>query len=178
MVFPPFPPPDFVEKEPFLALFRKKLSRSSQVNVERRWDCFAPALSLQTLQVVHSAIELPVQVSFVAEKFVRGIRGRQAETSSLRVSHELLALCRVSLKRAKPLKLTVNKCGDDVGAFLVSLRVLNAVRWLAVHFGFWRTGVETRMGEEGVRKAIRRINPLPNRFRHMTVAGELGLCHL
>ena len=90
-----------LKTEPFLALFRKKLSRSSQVNVERRWDCFAPALSLQTLQLVHGAIELPVQVSFVAEKFVRCIRGRQAETSSLRVSHELLALCRVSLKRAK-----------------------------------------------------------------------------
>jgi len=36
---------------------------------------FAPALSLQTLELIHGAIKLPVQVSFVAEQFVRCIRG-------------------------------------------------------------------------------------------------------
>ena len=36
---------------------------------------FAPALSLQTLKLIHGAIKLPVQVSFVAEQVVRCIRG-------------------------------------------------------------------------------------------------------
>ncbi len=63
---------------------------------------FLPALSLQTFQLVHSAIELPVQVSFVAQEFVGYFRGRQAEASGLCVYSEVLALCRISLKCADP----------------------------------------------------------------------------
>ena len=55
----------------FLALFGKNLSLSSQINEGKR-HCFAPALSLETLKLVHRAIELPVRVSLVALKFVVG----------------------------------------------------------------------------------------------------------
>ncbi len=44
---------------------------------------FALALSLDSLQLVHGAIKLPVPVSLIAEDFVSYIRGRQAEATSL-----------------------------------------------------------------------------------------------
>ena len=62
-------------------------------------------LPLLTLQLVHSAVELPVEVGFVAEKFVSCIRGRQAEASAFRVWRELLASCGVFLQRTNPFKL-------------------------------------------------------------------------
>ena len=51
----------------FLALFGRK---AYLPNVERRRHSFASALSLQTLQLVHRAIELLVQVSFVAQELI------------------------------------------------------------------------------------------------------------
>jgi hypothetical protein len=61
----------------FLALFGKKLSPPSQIDVERRRHRLSSALSLQTLQLIHRVMELPVQMSFVAQEFVGCIHGRQ-----------------------------------------------------------------------------------------------------
>src|SRR5207253_2127469 len=58
----------------FLALFRKKPKRlvpPARVYIKRRRHLFSLTLPLQTLQLVHRAVELPVQMRFVAEKFVR-----------------------------------------------------------------------------------------------------------
>jgi hypothetical protein len=53
----------FVENTSLLGFVSQKApSASSQVDVERRGHVFASALSLQTLQFVHSAVELPVLV--------------------------------------------------------------------------------------------------------------------
>jgi hypothetical protein len=90
-----------------LALFGKNLSSPPQIDVERRRHCFAPALSLPTLQLVHRAIELPVQVTVVAQEFVGCICGRQSEAPSFRVYCEILGLCHESFKLAKPFQLLI-----------------------------------------------------------------------
>ena len=61
----------------FLALFRKKgLAPPAQIDVERRRHVFAFASPLQTFQLVHGAIKLTLQVSFVAEELVSRVGGR------------------------------------------------------------------------------------------------------
>jgi len=82
---------------------------------------------LDTLQLVHGAIKLPVQVSFVAEKFVGCIRRRQAEAPGFRVSIQFLALQRVSLEHVNPFQPIVDKC-DEIAASFASLFGFNAVR--------------------------------------------------
>jgi hypothetical protein len=54
----------------FLALFRKIAIAFVLIDVERREHVFSSALPLYALQLIHSAIKLPVEVSFVAEEFV------------------------------------------------------------------------------------------------------------
>ena len=58
-----------------LALFGKKLSPPFQIDVEGRRHRLSSALPLQKLQLVYRAIELPVQMSFVAEQFVGASTG-------------------------------------------------------------------------------------------------------
>jgi len=79
----------------------------------------ASALSFQTVQLVRRAIELPVHVSFVAREFVSCICGRQSEAPSFRVYCEILALCHVSRKLAKPFQPIV-KYGKETGDFLTA----------------------------------------------------------
>ena len=75
----------------FLASFGKKLSPPSRINVERRRYVFSSPPALWTLQLVHGAIKLPAQVSFVEEHFVGGIPGWQAEAARLCLGCEALA---------------------------------------------------------------------------------------
>src|SRR5437867_8871725 len=79
----------------FLALFRKKpksLVPPSQIYIKRRRHLFSLALPLQTLQLVHGPVELPVQMRFVAEKFVRCVLSGQTEAPSFSFLLELCAL--------------------------------------------------------------------------------------
>ena len=133
----------------FLALFRKKPNSSSP---SLRRHLFPLTLPLQTLQLVHGAIQLPVQVSFIAEKLVGCIRGRQAEASGFRVSHELLALLRVSLEYANSFQLMFDHC-ENCGASFLGFFVVHSSSELAFPYGCWRTGVATLKCEPAVPKA-------------------------
>jgi hypothetical protein len=106
----------------FLALFRKNLCPPTQVNVDRRRNIFASALPLQTLQLVHSAIKLPVQVRLVANELVGGIRRRQTEASDLRVYCQVLSIQRILLERGNPFQLMLNK-SDDISVLCFNLLV-------------------------------------------------------
>src|SRR5207302_2865372 len=111
-----------------------------QIYIKRRRHLFSLTLPLQTLQLVHRPVELPVQMDFVAEKLVGCIRGRQAEASGFRVSHELLALLRVSLEYANSFQLMFDHC-ENCGASFLGFFVVHSSSELA--FGCWRTGVAT-----------------------------------
>jgi hypothetical protein len=61
-------PTHLLKSNNYLALFRKKnLAPPTQIDVKKRRHVFALAPTLQTLQLFHGAIELPVNVSFLAQ---------------------------------------------------------------------------------------------------------------
>jgi hypothetical protein len=57
-----------IENKALLGFVWQKMS-SPQIDVDWRRHVFASALPLETLQLVHGAIKLPIQMSFVAEEY-------------------------------------------------------------------------------------------------------------
>ena len=145
----------------------KSLCPPTQINSERRWYLFALALALQTLQLVHGTVELPVQVSLVAEKFVDYVRGRQAEPSAFSVNREFLTLHRIFLERGQPFQSVVDN-GDNIGVrcFTLGKWVFGSAAPRTTGEAAQREGVvpEAKGGEEFVSK----------RFGYETVALDLG----
>src|SRR6266849_2322386 len=90
-------PPLGIEGKTWLC-FAKSVASLTQINVDRRWDIFASALPLQTLELVHGSIQLAVEMSLGAEDFLGCFRGRQAEPSGVGFERELLTFQRVFLE--------------------------------------------------------------------------------
>jgi hypothetical protein len=140
-----------IENKSLLGFVSQELSFPPQVDIERRGHSFASAQPLQSLKLIHGAIQLTVQMSLVKYSFVRDICRRQTEASGFGICFEFVALFGLCPEAFDAFQTIIDKKFNDVTQTVLSFNVFAAER-LTLHFRFCRASVEASMREHVIGK--------------------------